>query len=183
MRAYYFLPGLITLSLAIAAPAHAGGVYIGGGVGDVSIQDTTATPSGVSFDESDIAWKAFAGYRFDALPIVSLSGEVGYRDLGSPSATVSGVPVSYNTDGFDYSALVGIGLGPVEVFGRVGGMNYTVEKNVGGTRSEFDGNAPLYGIGARLTLFGIGLQAEYEYIDINELDTAQMISVSALYQF
>jgi len=38
-------------------------------------------------------------------------------------------------------------------------------------------------VGARLKLFGIGLRAEYEVIDIDELDNVEMISVSAFYEF
>ena len=53
----------------------------------------------------------------------------------------------------------------------------------GSTKTSFDGSAPVYGIGARFSLFGIGVRAEYEKIDIKELDNAQMISVSAFYQF
>ena len=167
------------LFVLVTTPVLAGGIYIGGGVGSASVQDTTATPQGNSFDESDTAFKIFGGYRFDWLPIVSISGEVGYRDLGKASAG----PLEYKVDGFDYAALAGLGLGPVELFARLGGMQYDVEKNNAGAKSSFDGSAPLYGVGARLTLFGIGVRAEYEVIDIDELDNVEMISVSAFYEF
>ncbi len=41
----------------------------------------------------------------------------------------------------------------------------------------------MYAIGARFSMFGIGVRAEYENIDIDELDDAEMISVSAFYEF
>lgn len=41
----------------------------------------------------------------------------------------------------------------------------------------------MYAIGARFSMFGIGVRAEYENIDIDELDNAEMISISAFYQF
>ena len=41
----------------------------------------------------------------------------------------------------------------------------------------------MYGIGAQIMLFGIGVRAEYEKIDIKELDSVDMISVSAFYKF
>ena len=167
------------LFVLVTTPALAGGIYIGGGVGNASVQDTTSTPSGNSFDESDTAFKIFGGYRFDWLPIVSVSGEVGYRDLGKASAGA----LEYKVDGFDYAALAGLGLGPIELFARVGGMQYDVEKSNAGAKSSFDGSAPLYGVGAQLKLFGIALRAEYEVIDIDELDNVEMISVSALWQF
>ena len=178
------LNGIITLVtiLGIALPisaANANGIYVGGGIGSASIEDSTANPAGNTFDESDNAFKIFGGYRFDLLPIVSLSAEVGYRDLGKPNAGA----LEYTVDGFDYAALAGVGLGPVELFARLGGMEYDLEKSNAGAKTSFDGSAPLYGVGARFSLFGLGVRAEYEKIDIDELDNAQMISVSVFYQF
>jgi len=179
-----YLNPIITLVsvLCVALPAsaaYAGGVYVGGGVGSAAIEDSASNPAGTAFDQSNGAFKIFGGYRFDLLPIVSLSGEVGYRDLGKPSAAA----VEYKVNGFDYGALAGVGLGPVELFARVGGMQYDLDKTIGGAKTSFDGNAPVYGVGARFSLFGVGVRAEYEKIDIDELDNAQMISVSAFYQF
>lgn len=168
------------LGAALSVPvAHAGGVYVGGGAGTASIKDSASNPGGTQFNESDAAFKAFGGYRFDLLPIVSLSGEVGYRNLGKPNTAAT----EYKVHGFDYAALAGVGLGPVELFARFGGMQYTLDKTISGTNTRFDGSAPVYGVGARFSLFGIGVRAEYEKIDIKELDNAQMISVSAFYQF
>jgi hypothetical protein len=178
-------PNLITIlvtALCVVLPvsaAHAGGIYLGGGVGTATIKDSPGNPSGTQFNESDAAYKVFGGYRFDLLPIVSLSGEVGYRNLGKPNTAAA----EYKVDGFDYAALAGVGLGPIELFARVGGMQYNLDKTRGGTKTSFDGTAAVYGVGARFSLFGIGVRAEYEKIDINQLDNVDMISVSAFYQF
>lgn len=181
MRQLNPIIALVTI-LGVALPlssAHAGGLYIGGGVGSARIEDSPANPQGITFKETDTAWKVFGGYRFDLLPIVSLSGEVGYRDLGKPNTAAA----EYKLTGFDYGALAGIGLGPVELFARVGGMKYDLDKTISGTKTSFDGNAPMYGVGARFSLFGLGVRAEYEMVDINKLDNVQMISVSAFYEF
>ena len=168
------------LGAALCVPAaHAGGVYVGGGAGTAKIKDSVGNPGGTPFNESDAAFKAFGGYRFDLLPIVSVSGEVGYRNLGKPNNTAA----EYKVRGFDYAALAGVGPGPIELFARFGGMQYDLDKTIGGAKTNFDGSAPVYGIGARFSLFGIGVRAEYEKIDIKELDNARMISVSAFYQF
>jgi hypothetical protein len=179
MRHTNILAVAAALFLLVTTPAFAGGIYIGGGVGSATIEDSASNPGGTAFDESDSAFKIFGGYRFDWLPIVSLSGEVGFRDLGKPNAGA----VEYKVDGFDYAAQAGVGLGPVEVFARLGGMQYDLDKTIGGTKTSFDGSAPVYGVGARFTLFGIGLRAEYETIDIDELDNVEMISISAFYEF
>jgi hypothetical protein len=181
MRCLNPIIALVTV-LGVALPvsaAYAGGVYVGGGVGSAEIEDSPINPAGVTFSESDAAWKVFGGYRFDLLPIVSLSGEVGYRDLGKPNTAGA----EYKVTGFDYAALAGVGVGPVELFARLGGMKYDLDKTIGGAKTSFDGNAPVFGIGARFSVFGIGVRAEYENINIKELDNVQMISVSAFYQF
>ena len=76
-----------------------------------------------------------------------------------------------------------MGLGPVEVYARLGGTQYDLRKTKGATETKFTGSAPVYGIGAQIMLFGIGVRAEYEKIDIKELDSVDMISVSAFYKF
>lgn len=168
----------------ISVAAHAdSGVYIGGGIGSAKLEDSTGNSGGVDFSETDTAWKGFVGYNFDAIPLIKLAAEVGYRDLGTPNGSVGGIPVEYRAKGLDYAVLGGIGLGPVDLMARLGGMQYDLEKNIGGIRQDFDGTAPVYGIGAWFTLFGVGLRAEYEKIDIDELDNAEMISVSAFYKF
>jgi len=179
MRHIHALSVATALFLVASTPALANGFYLGGGVGYAGVQDTAATPSGAEFDESDTAYKAFGGYRFDVLPIVSLSGELGYRDLGNASSGIR----EYGISGFDYSALAGVGLGPIELFARLGGFQYDLDKTVGGTTTSFDGSAPLYGVGVRFSLFGIGVRAEYELIDLDELDSLEMVSVSAMFEF
>lgn len=179
-----YLKPIITLATVLCAAlplsaAHANGLYLGGGVGEASIEDSPGNPGGVPFDESDVAWKAYLGYRFDLLPIVSLSAEGGYRDLGKPNTAGA----EYNVKGFDYGALAGLGLGPVELFARLGGMEYDLDKTIVGVTRSFDGSAPVYGAGVRFNLLGAGVRAEYEQIDIDELDKVEMISVSVFYQW
>lgn len=167
---------------ALSAQADSG-VYVGGGAASTKIEDSAGNPGGADFSESHAGMKIFAGYKLDVLPLVKFAAEAGYRDLGKPSATIGGVEVDYRVHGFDYGVLAGVGLGPVDLFGRVGGMQYQLEKNRGGIRNNYDGSAPVYGVGAWFTLFGLGVRAEYEKIDIDELDDAGMVSVSAFYQF
>ena len=62
-------------------------------------------------------------------------------------------------------------------------MKYNLDKTIGGAKTSFDGNAGIFGVGARFSVFGVGVRAEYENINVHELDNVQMISVSAFYQF
>ncbi len=179
----------LTAALAFAAtgtawPALAeSGLYLGGGIGSATMEDDTGNPGGVDFDESDAAWKGFVGYNLDLLPLIKFAAEVGYRDLGQPDRSLAGIPVEYSAKGLDYGVLAGVGLGPVDLFARLGGFQYDLDKTVGGVTREFDGTAPVYGIGAWFTIAKIGVRAEYEKIDIDELDDAHMLSVSAFFKF
>ncbi|MBI3526636.1 MAG: outer membrane beta-barrel protein [Betaproteobacteria bacterium] len=180
---------IILASLVFAAglpvmAAHAdSGIYIGGGIGKSNIEDSAGNPGGVSFDESAKAGKAFVGYHLDFIPLLKFADEVGYRDLGKPDGSTTGVPVEYKARGLDYGVLAGMGIGPVDLFGRVGGMNYKLQKNIGGIRNDYDGTAPVYGVGIWFTVAGVGVRAEYEKIDIDQLDNAHMMTISAFYQF
>jgi hypothetical protein len=175
---------VVLASSFVSACAFAdSGVYIGGGIGAAELKDSTGNAGGVDFKESDTAWKGFVGYNFDALPLVKFAAEVGYRDLGNPDGSFNGVPVQYKAHGVDYAVLAGLGLGPVDLFARLGGMQYKLEKSVGGIRNDYDGTAPEYGIGLWFTVLGLGVRAEYDKIDIKELDDAQMVSVSLFYKF
>lgn len=150
------------------------GIYVGGGVGRTKVEDSSGNPAGVLLDQTAAGLKLFAGYRLDAIPLVKFSAEVGYRELGR---------ADYRIHGPDYGVLAGVQLGPVNLFGRVGAMNYELDKITGGGNNSFDGTAPVYGVGAWFTILRVGIRAELERIDIKELDKAYMYSVSALYQF
>ena len=155
-----------------AASAQDSGLYIGGGVGQSTLKDNSG------FDETDTTYRAFLGYKLGFIPIVKAAAEVGYRDLGNPSA--GGVEVE--AKGYDYSALVGIGLGPIELYGRVGQMKYDLTVS-GPAPGEADGTANVLGVGASFKLFGLGVRAEYEEIDIDELDQTSVVSLSAFWSF
>jgi hypothetical protein len=171
-------------ALAFTLPAQAdSGIYLGGGAASTKIEDSVGNPGGVDFSESTLGLKLFGGYHLDVLPLLKFAGEVGYRDTGRASATIGGVDVDYRAHGFDYGVLGGVGLGPVDLFARVGGMQYKLRKNIGGIHNNYDGTAPVYGVSAWLTLYGVGIRADYEKIDIDELDDVRMTTISAFYQF
>jgi Outer membrane protein beta-barrel domain len=158
---------------AVSAQADTG-FYVGGGIGQSSLEDDPA-----SFDESDTAWKAFVGFKLDFIPVVKAAVEAGYRDLGNPAAAGS----TFEVRGYDYAALVGIGIGPIDLFGRLGQMKYDFTSSGAPTPAEADGTANVVGVGLAFSLGGIGLRAEYEQLDIDELDNASMISLSVVFGF
>ncbi|HVY07982.1 MAG TPA: outer membrane beta-barrel protein [Burkholderiales bacterium] len=178
---------LAALAAAIALPATASladsGVYIGGGVSRTKIEDSTGNPGGVDFNETGTGGKGFIGYHIDAIPLVKFAAEAGYRDSGHATDSTAVGDVKYNFHGFDYAVLAGVGLGPVDIMGRVGGISYKLKKDIAGVSNDYDGTAPVYGLGVWFTILGVGVRAEYERIHIDELDKAQAVSLSAFYQF
>lgn len=182
-RKLIILASLVCVATLPVMSAHAGsGVYVGAGLGESNMQDSAGNPGGVAFNESGTASKAFAGYYFDWIPLVKFAAEVGYRDLGKPAGSAAGAPV-YQASGFDYGVLAGLGLGPIDLLARVGGMNYNLKKNIGGVSNDYTGTAPVYGIGVWFKIFGLGVRAEYDVIDIKQLNSASMATISAFYQF
>lgn len=175
---------IVAIALAASLPAQAeSGVYVGGGVGGSDIKDTAGTTFGMDASGTDFAYKGFVGYYFDAIPLLRLAAEVGYRDLGEPESSNNGIQSSYRLKGLDYGVLAGVGLGPVDLFAKVGGMQYDLTKTHAGVSNGYDGTAPLYGVGLWFQIFGIGVRAEYEVVDVDELDSAETAMISAFYKF
>jgi outer membrane immunogenic protein len=160
------------------------GFYVGGGLGTGNIEDNSGSPgAGGDFGENDTAWKGFVGYNFDLIPIVKFAAEIGYRDFGGPDGSIGGVPVEYSLKGFDYALLAGVGLGPVDLFARAGGMQYEVNKTVGGVSNDYDGTAPIYGLGLWFTIAKVGIRVDYDFVDIDELKRAEMATVNVFFKF
>ena len=113
------LGGLLSAAM-FSASAYAGadsGFYIGAGVGQASVDgDLDGGEGGFSFDGDDTAYKLIAGYNFGIIPLVDLAAEIEYVDLGKPDD--GGVEV--DASAIAAFGLVGVNLGPIGVFGKVG---------------------------------------------------------------
>jgi hypothetical protein len=183
MKLHSALAAVSLAALSISAQAGTG-LYLGGGGGQAGIEDTPAALGGVKFDETDVAWKAFAGFHLDAIPVIRLAAEAGYRDVGEPEATVLGVPVRYELSGYEYAGLAGIGLGPLEIFARYGQMEYELKKHFGPVTQEFEKDwATVMGVSVWLSSGNVGMRADYEMIDIPELDDVTVATVNLLFLF
>ena len=160
--------------------AHAaGGLYLGAGIGEANVQDESLSGK---FDANGTAYKAFAGYRFDKIPLVDLAAEAGYVNFGKPSQTIGGQSVDFKLHGGYLAGLVILPLGPLDFYGKGGALSWKSESNIGGGNNR-SGTDPFYGVGAGFYLWKIGIRAEYERYQIKDVDRVQMFSVSALFQF
>lgn len=176
--------GGLLLGSIIALPTHAeSGLYLGASVGNAKV----GGPKDLEFevenedlrnlDDSDVGWKIFGGLKFTVLAV-----EAGYVDFG----VIEEGDASVEIGGFNAFGILSMGLGPVEIFGKAGGFVWESDYrdySDAAQRYKDDGFDPVVGLGAAVTLGGIGIRAEYEYYDISEFDEVSMLSLGATFWF
>ena len=185
----------LAMAALAAAPLAQAGWYTGLSIGNsrtdkelVSNRESTvvnATVSGSTFDDKDLALKAFGGYRFNPW----LAVEVNYADLGESQLVTtiattnpvsSGVAaLTRKISGFGADVVVSAPLGEaVSIFGRVGAVRSRLVAHtaLSGNIVFTNGNAndrersitlnetvARYGLGADwMVTPHLGLRAEYE---------------------
>ncbi|MBY5990792.1 porin family protein [Ferrimonas balearica] len=159
-----------------SAPALAKdeGFYIGASLGGATVQqkgnDAIDFPE---FDESDFAWKIFAGYQFG--PVLAIEG--GYVDLGSPSTSRTEI----DPYGLDVFVVGGIPLGPIRGFGKLGGIYWDADGTFDGQSDSDDGFELAAGVGLEFELGSFAIRGEVEYFDI--LDETWMYTLGATFTF
>ncbi len=172
---------LLTAALA-SGSAFAGadsGFYLGAGVGQASVGDINIDGGeGFSFDGDDTGYKAIVGFNFGWIPLIDLAVEGSYVDFGKADDAGSNV----DADALAAFGVVGVNLGPIGIFGKVGAVNWDAKVSVEGVSADDDGTDPAYGIGARFQLGSFQIRAEYELFDIDAADV-DFLSASLLYTF
>jgi len=180
---------VLTAAAASFAPTAAfaeGGFYIGGSVGaatlDADIGDTGIPSLPPSIDEDDTAFKVFAGYNFD-LPVVDLGVEVSYADFGEPQIDIAGDPLLIGTTSLNLWGIAGLDLGPVNVFGKFGYVDYDAEAVYLDASDSDNGSGTGYGVGLRFGLGPVELRGEYEIYDLDDEADVEMLSVGIAFYF
>lgn len=173
-------------ALLLAGPVQAGdsGFYIGAGVGQAQISDNPPQTGGQEVSENTTPYRAFAGYRLGVIPIFDFAGEIGYSNLGTANSTAGGINTQYKAQGADASILVIFPITIVDLYGRIGVMQFKLDKTFNGATTSSDGTAGVYGVGVGLRFGPIGVRAEYDRIDIQDLSsTTDVGMVSVYFQF
>jgi len=200
---------LFCLALMALAPAAYGEGYIGLGGGE-SEADISIEAEGVlfeiggecglnvacAFDERDTGFKIFGGNRFN--PYFAL--ELSYIDFGEFSASAVGPSTSGGTLRFRLLAdvwaigVAGVGLipaGSFDILVKAGAAYWSADltasavDTVFGAASETDtndGGNLLWGAGLQWNGERVSLRAEFERIDVDEIDL-DLVSVSAIFRF
>lgn len=190
---------VVLSSASVAQPRQDMGWYIGGSFGkseaDVDCAGTT------SCDDSDTAWKIFAGYQINR----NFAVEAGYGSLGevklsTPAFVFLGTPIPAADVKIETTAweVVGIGSFPIadrfSLYGKVGlyGADTDIDVNFPGLGSagDSDDNIDLtFGFGARFDVTrNFGIRAEWQrYSDVKASDFGKsdvdVMSVGIVFRF
>ncbi len=172
----HIVAGLVA-SLAFAtlpAVAADNGIYLGASVGQSGIE-----VDDFDYDASATGYKIIAGWRF----IDWLAIEGNYVDFGSGDDRVAGDRIETEADGISLSAVGFLPVGPVDLFARVGAVDWSADlssPDIG--RASDDGTDLTYGIGAQFRVWSLSVRAEYEMFDISDADV-DLISVGVTWTF
>jgi OOP family OmpA-OmpF porin len=174
----HIVAGLVA-SLAFAtlpAVAADNGIYLGASVGQSGIE-----VDDFDYDASATGYKIIAGWRF----LDWLAVEGNYVDFGSGDDRVAGDRIETEADGISLSAVGFLPVGPVDLFARVGAVDWSADlssssPSVG--RASDDGTDLTYGIGAQFRVWSLSIRAEYEMFDISDADV-DLISVGVTWTF
>lgn len=168
---------ILLLAASGSVLAADNGIYLGGSVGQANLEvDNLAGLSAADFDGDDTAFKVIAGFR----PLDWFAVEASYVDFGNPDATVLGERFEAQADGISAFAVGFFAIGPVDIFGKLGGINWDSNFS-GGLKS--DGTDFAYGVGAQFRFLSLSARVEYEGFDLSDVDDLNMISIGLTYTF
>jgi len=170
------LTGLVaTFALAtLPAVAADNGIYFGASVGQSGLEIDD-----FDYDASATGYKIIAGWRF----LDWLAVEGNYVDFGSGDDRVAGTKIETEADGISLSAVGFLPVGPVDLFARVGAVDWSADISSPGIGSGSDDGTDLtYGIGAQFRVWSLSIRAEYEMFDVSDADL-DMISLGVTWTF
>ena len=168
--------------LSLPALSADNGIYLGASLGQSSVQfDDNIGGQNLNFDASATGFKAIAGWRF----LDWLSVEANYVDLGSGDDDAAGEKLEADVSGLSLSAVGFVPIGPVDLFARVGAIDWEADLKAPGlgVSASDDGTDLTYGVGAQFRVWGLGVRAEYERFDISDADTVDMVSLGVTWTF
>jgi OOP family OmpA-OmpF porin len=158
------------------------GIYVGASVGDSNID---LSDGGFEIDDSVTGYKLNVGWRI----LDSVGIEANYIDLGEfegdfDDGNLSGA-VDLESDGINFSGLLFLPIGPVDLFARAGFISWDAKARLSGdvdASASDDGMDFSYGAGAQFRVWSLSLRAEYEVFDINP-EKVDMISLGIMWTF
>jgi len=143
------------------------GFYIGGAVGDASVE-LTDDRTRQQYEADDTGYKIIVGYRI----IDWVAVELNYSDYGNPVDRIFGADLEASYDALSVSALGMLPLNKFDLFARLGLARVDSSFGVVGTgiRSGDESTEPMFGFGAQFRPtpnLAIRLEADAILIDTN----------------
>jgi hypothetical protein len=182
---------ILAASALMAAPEAAqnddntSGFYLGVGLGDFStdideLDDVDDVD--LDFDADENARKLFAGWRFNRFIAMQVDVVDFERSVDARNALNV---VSTQSEGIAPSVVGTLPLGPVELFARAGILWYNLEIDSGNTAVVDDSaRDPIFGVGVGVTVAErVNLRAEYEVVEIDQLDDSHAVWLTAAWRF
>jgi hypothetical protein len=162
------------LLASTATMAADNGIYLGASLGDANI-DIDAGFAQV--DSDDTGFKFIAGLR----PLDWFAVEASYVNFGEAESG----PLAANADGISAFGVFFMPVGPVDVFAKGGLISFDTSIEVDGVGDIYreDGTDLAYGVGVQFRLLSLGIRAEYEKFEIDDVDDANMLSIGVTYTF
>ena len=155
------------------------GVYVGGGIGDFSMEIDDFDTDDIDFDESDSAYKFFVGYRFNQF----FAAQFDWLDLGGGDSGTGAEHLDLDTDGYALRIEGTLPLAFFELFATAGMVYSDTEGTFGGVPFDESDSDPVYSVGAGFEIAErVVLRLEYEIIDIETFDDAEAIWFTAAWR-
>ena len=160
-------------ALCVATPALAadeGGVYVGAGVGSMSVDVG-------GFSGDDVGYKVFGGWMFNPY----IGGELEYIDGGTAEDRGFEIDVS----GFNASLRGAFPLSDqFSVFAKVGMMFWEADVSSFEVTGTDDGEDFSWGVGLGFDFSdNLGVTVEYQGFEIEDTDTVDLISAGLVWKF
>jgi len=168
---------LIATALLMASTASLAadnGIYLGASLGDANIDIDQGF---AQVDSDDTGFKFIAGLR----PLDWFAVEASYVNFGEAEDG----PLAAEADGISAFGVFFVPVGPVDLFAKGGLISWDsrVELDGFGDIFEEDGTDLAYGVGVQFRLLSLGIRAEYEVFDLDDVEDANLLSIGVTYTF
>src|SRR5580658_5764455 len=163
---------LLSLPTGAALADDTTGFYVGGDIGN-NTEHFNSSTFDVNADNS--GYKVAVGFR----PLSVIAGEVDYVGFGRATAGVNFA----DTYGVSASALAFLPIPIVDVYGRLGVMEWRTDANSPGFSFHRTGSDLTYGIGAGAHWGAYAARLEYERFQVAGASTMELATVGLSYSF
>ena len=197
MKQVFALVAAVALIGLCTAPALADadrrGAFVGIAYGNSKAETRSSTDSSscspvpCNFSEDDDTWKVYGGYRFSKWAAF----EAAWQDFGEFDGvdpnTNPATTIEFAAEGLALWIRGNVPLGPVDLFGKLGGLwwdsDWRVTGPAGQVRGSTRGLIGGLGLGVMVNLGGFGIRLEGESYNTSELSRFDSYTLGVQWRF